>query len=72
VLTPSQKSSIAEFVAAAVKLGVGVYGPVNEGQFPGRPLISLRHQPTRNNQRAGVNWASEYELAGKLASLQGP
>jgi hypothetical protein len=145
VLTPSQKGSIAEaaIVAAAVKLGVGVYRPVNEGlpcdlifdiagrllrvqckwvvrrgdvvvitcrtcrrtrngylrrtyttddvdaiaaycpeidacylvpidHFPGRPLISLRLQPTRNNQRTGVNWASDYELAGTLASLQGP
>ncbi len=33
MLTPSQKGSIAEaaIVAAAVKLGVGVYRPVNEG-----------------------------------------
>jgi hypothetical protein len=33
VLTPSQKGSIAEaaIVAEAVKLGIGVYRPVNEG-----------------------------------------
>ncbi len=141
VLTPSQKGSIAEaeIVAAAVKLGVEVYKPVNEGlpcdlifgvggsllrvqckwaarrgdvvvitcrtcrrtkdgflrrtyttdeidaiaayfaeaeicyfvplrDFPGRPLISLRLEPTRNNQRVRVNWAKDYEFAATLGS----
>ncbi len=35
-------------------------------RFPGRSQIRLRLEPSRNNQRSGVNWASEYEFDATL------
>ena len=32
----------------------------------------LRLAPTRNNQRALINWASEYEFSATLTKLVGP
>lgn len=32
-------------------------------------VITLRLKPTRNNQRAALNWASEYEFPGAVAQL---
>ncbi len=144
-MTSDEKGSIAEaeIVAAAVRLGVGVLKPLNEGlrydlmfdlhprllrvqckwavrrgdvvvvncrtcrrgrdgyvrgsytaeevdaigvycadldtcylvpiaQVTGRPSILLRLAPTRNNQRIGVNWASDFEFAATLSGLVGP
>jgi hypothetical protein len=31
-------------------------------RFPGQSAIQLRLGPTRNNQKAGVNWADDYDL----------
>jgi hypothetical protein len=39
--------------------------------FGSRTQVSLRLGPCRNNQRAGVNWASDYEFAATLGP-QGP
>ena len=39
--------------------------PMNE--FGTRREIRLRLGPTRNKQRVGVHWASDYEFAAKLA-----
>lgn len=38
----------------------------------GRPFLTLRLSPTRNNQRKGVNWANDYEFAATLSRLVGP
>jgi PD-(D/E)XK endonuclease len=44
-------------------LPLDVFGPRNE--------IRLRLSPTKNNQRLGVNWASDYEFAATLRPDQG-
>jgi PD-(D/E)XK nuclease superfamily protein len=36
--------------------------------FCGRSCIQLRLAPTRNNQRAGINWAKDFEFAAKLGT----
>jgi PD-(D/E)XK nuclease superfamily protein len=36
-----------------------------------RPSIALRIEPCRNNQRRGVNWADDFELAATLRRHQG-
>ena len=35
----------------------------------GRGVVSLRLRRTRNNQRAALNWAAEYEFSGAVAQL---
>jgi prevent-host-death family protein len=35
----------------------------------GKGVITLRVRQTRNNQRAALNWAAEYELQGAVAQL---
>lgn len=35
----------------------------------GQGVITLRVRQTRNNQRAALNWAAEYELRGAVAQL---
>jgi prevent-host-death family protein len=35
----------------------------------GRYMVQLRLTPPKNAQRAAINWASEYELAGAVAQL---
>jgi hypothetical protein len=145
MLTTDQKGAIAEsqIVAAAIKLGAGVYKPVVEGgrydlilevgskllrtqckwaplqgnvvvvrcysnrrareglrrrgytaseidviavycpelersfllhadQFDGRLQLFLRIAPSRNNQRAGVNWADDFAFEARLQALVGP
>ena len=37
-----------------------------------RTTFMLRVAPTRNNQRALVNWASAYDFSAKLEQLAGP
>jgi PD-(D/E)XK endonuclease len=38
-------------------------------EFEGRTQVLLRLDKTKNNQRLGVNWASDYEFAAKLGAL---
>ena len=38
----------------------------------GRPFMTLRLAPARNNQRKGVNWAKDFEFAATLTRLVGP
>jgi PD-(D/E)XK endonuclease len=40
--------------------------------FDGRTQFDLRLAPSRNNQRVGVNWASDFELEARLERLLGP
>jgi hypothetical protein len=35
----------------------------------GRTAVQLRLAPTRNNQRTGIHWASDFELGGRLSDL---
>ena len=41
-------------------------------EFAGRYQLFLRLGDTRNNQRAGVNWAKDHESAAKLEARLGP
>jgi PD-(D/E)XK endonuclease len=41
-------------------------------RIDGRSNIQLRLQPSRNNQRQGINWADDFEFAATLSRLQGP
>src|ERR671919_319233 len=41
------------------------------GQVQERRAFQMRLAPTRNNQRLGVNWARDYELAATLGAAQG-
>jgi hypothetical protein len=38
-------------------------------RFVNRSAIQLRLAPTKNNQRAGVNWAKDFEFAATLGAL---
>jgi PD-(D/E)XK nuclease superfamily protein len=40
--------------------------------FDGRTELQLRLKPCRNNQRLGVNWASDFEFDATLERLLGP
>ena len=37
--------------------------------FSGQTMVQLRLVPTRNNQRRGVHWASEFKFAATMRSL---
>ena len=37
--------------------------------FSGQTMVNLRLTETRNNQRRGIHWASEFEFAATLRSL---
>ena len=37
-----------------------------------RSQLMLRLEETKNRQRAGINWAREYEFEAKLGALRGP
>jgi prevent-host-death family protein len=39
------------------------------GLVAGQGVLTLRLRETRNNQRAALNWAAEYELPGAVAQL---
>jgi PD-(D/E)XK endonuclease len=41
-------------------------------RFAGRRAIQLRLAPSKNNQRARINWASDFELTATLGRLAGP
>jgi PD-(D/E)XK nuclease superfamily protein len=38
----------------------------------GRRAVQLRLAPSRNNQRAGINWARDFEFGATLSRLHGP
>jgi PD-(D/E)XK endonuclease len=41
-------------------------------QFDGRTHVFLRVAPSRNNQRAGINWAEDFAFEARLRALAGP
>jgi hypothetical protein len=40
--------------------------------FDGRAALQLRLAPSRNNQRAGINWADDFDFEARLEALLGP
>lgn len=38
--------------------------------FAGRGTVRLRLDPAKNNQRAALNWAADYEFRGAIAQLE--
>jgi prevent-host-death family protein len=40
------------------------------GLFGHRGVVNLRLEPARNNQRAALNWAADYEFRGAIAQLE--
>ena len=38
----------------------------------GRSTLQLRLSPSKNNQRAGINWAEQFDLDARLRALLGP
>jgi hypothetical protein len=40
--------------------------------FDRRTQLFLRLAPSRNNQRTGINWADDFDLAARLEALLGP
>ena len=40
--------------------------------FDGRTHVMLRIAPSRNNQRAGINWAEDFEFNARLRAILGP
>jgi hypothetical protein len=55
------------FAAYCAELRTCYYLPF--ARFPGRRTIDLRLADCRNNQRAGINWAREYEFGATLPRL---
>lgn len=41
-------------------------------RFNGHAQLVLRVSPSRNNQRAGVNWAEDYAFDARITSILGP
>jgi len=41
-------------------------------EFDSRSVVQLRLAPSRNNQRAGINWADEFAFEARLGGLLGP
>ena len=45
---------------------------VPASRFEGHLQLLLRLEPSRNNQRVGINWADEFDLGARLKALLGP
>jgi prevent-host-death family protein len=61
-------SEIDLFAVHCGDLGRSYLLPVELGA--GRRNLHLRLRPTKNNQRAALNWAAEYEFRGAVAQLE--
>jgi hypothetical protein len=59
--TASEVDAIAAYCAATDRC---YFLPLD--RFNGRTQIQLRLAPTRNNQAAGINWASDFEFEATL------
>jgi hypothetical protein len=58
------------FAAYCDELRACYFVPID--RFPRRSELWLRLGPTRNNQRAGINWAEDFDLAATLGRRLGP
>jgi PD-(D/E)XK nuclease superfamily protein len=45
---------------------------IDASAFDGHLQLHLRINPSRNNQRVGVNWAEDFALDARLRALVGP
>ncbi len=59
-------------VIAAYSLDLDRCFVVPVSRIDGRSDIQLRLAPTLNNQRAGVNWAADFDFAATLSQFEGP
>jgi len=59
-------------VIAAYCLDLGRCFLVSAERFDGRSGLQLRLAPSRNNQRAGINWADDFDFNARLTALLGP
>jgi hypothetical protein len=57
-------TEIDAFAAYCPQLDSCYFLPVD--RFAGHRNIQLRLAPSRNNQRAGINWASDFEFAATI------
>jgi hypothetical protein len=60
------EDEIDAFAAYCAELDRCYFVPI--AVVPGRSVMHLRLAPTRNNQRVGVHWASEFEFGATLAA----
>jgi PD-(D/E)XK endonuclease len=60
---------IDAIAAHSGELGRSYFIPVEF--LAGRTNLQLRLSPSRNNQRAGINWAEDFALEAKLSALLG-
>jgi PD-(D/E)XK nuclease superfamily protein len=60
---------IDSFAAYCAELDRCFWLPIAE--FPGRSLVHLRLQHSRNNQRRRINWADDFDFAARLGGDQG-
>ena len=56
-------------VVAAYCHDTGVSYLLEPNVFEGHLVLQLRLAPSKNNQRAGINWAADFEFAARLAAL---
>jgi hypothetical protein len=61
------RAEIDAFAAYCAEIDNCYFLPIE--LFDGRSHVSLRLNPTRNNQRVGINWAESYEFAATLGRL---
>jgi hypothetical protein len=45
---------------------------IPSSRFDGHSQLLLRLAPSKNNQRRGINWADDFDLAARLTELLGP
>ena len=64
VKRPYTPSEVDALVAYCPELDRCYYLPLEN--FPGRVQIQLRLARAKNNQRSGIHWAEDYELAARL------
>ena len=64
-----ERSEIDAFAAYCPDVDTCYFIPIE--LFEGQMQISLRLNPTSNNQKTGVNWATPYEFGARLGD-QGP
>jgi PD-(D/E)XK endonuclease len=63
-------SEIDAIAAYCVELRRSFFIPIDE--IAGRSGVQLRLEPSRNNQRLGINWAKDFALEARLIALLGP
>jgi hypothetical protein len=69
VRRPYDASEVDAFAAYCAEVDRCYYLPF--GRFRPRSQIQLRLNPSRNNQRMGINWAEDFEFGATLARVPG-